>query len=217
MMSLSTAARRSAALSAALLAAGLAMVLGAADPAAAHGGDAEMTVTLTRTGEDVEAIVTLIYVDDGHGVPDATVTVVVDDGTPTTMTAGAEEGEYLATVTADPGTTLRFTSVDPPASVTETAPAAEEPADPGSTTAPTPDTTAAPTTAAEPEESAAPSTVPGATSGLVTDEGDGEDNTVVVLGAITAGLGLLAVLSVVMLQRSRKASEAGATDGADEV
>ena len=74
-------ARRAAAVAATVGALALGLVPTGARPAAAHGGDGTMAlVSATRAGagDDVSLLVRLTYVDDGHGVPDATVTAVVD-------------------------------------------------------------------------------------------------------------------------------------------
>jgi hypothetical protein len=167
-----------------------ALVLLVAAPAGAHGGDAEMTVTsASRAGDDVDLVVHLVYVEDGHGVPDATVTAVVDGATPVTLEPAATEGDYAGTVTAAPGTTIRITSVEPTVTVeAEAPPAAEVPASSTEAAAPTTTTEAATTTTAT--EAPAPA----------ADE-DGDDGSL--LPAVVIGLVALVVVAAVAVITSR--------------
>lgn len=131
-----------------------ALLLGAA-PVGAHGGEGRSEITsITRSGGDVTVVARITYVEDGHGVPDATVTVVVDDGTPVPMEPGAEEGEYQATVPAPEGAAIRVTSVEPATSAEATAPAAADETTTTSATAGETTTTAAETLATDPSSPA---------------------------------------------------------------
>ncbi len=184
---------------AAVALAGLALFAGA--PAGAHGGDGQMEVTsLERDGDDVTITVHLSYVADGHGVPDATVTVVVDDGTPAPMTAGATEGDYAATVVAAPGATLRVTSVEPPVTVDATAPEAATTTTTETTTTAGSDTTDAPATT-----DATTTTAPADGSTTSTPATDAEDddggNGLVIGGLIALVVVAAAAVAVVVLRK----------------
>jgi hypothetical protein len=174
-----------------------AVLLLAATPAGAHGGEGQVEVSsITRDGDDVTVVARLTYLEDGHGVPDATVTVVVGDGTPVPMEPGTEEGDYQVTVPADEGATIRVTSVEPATTVEATAPAAEE----TSTTGETSTTTTAETTTAD----AGPTTptnedgvaVPGP-NGI--DEAPDDETGSVILIAVLAVLAVAAVVVAVIV------------------
>lgn len=192
--------RRSVATAATALVGFLALS-GVGAPAAAHGGDGVIeVVTTVREGDDVRVRVRLTYEADGHGVPDATVTAVVDGDTPVPLEAEDQEGLYSGAVPAQPGATIRITSVEPATSVDVEAPPLEDdfpvlPSGPevteSTTTAPT--TEATTTTAAE--DSGAPATV--------TDEGGSDDDSnalpLVIGGVVVAGL--VAGLAVVLTRK----------------
>lgn len=187
----------------AALLAPLAAVLLLATPAGAHGGEGETEITsVTRDGDDVTVVARVTYVEDGHGVPDATVTVVVDDGTSVPMEAGDEEGDYEVTVPASPGATIRVTSVEPATSAEATAPPAAEASTESTTTTEAEPTTAAPD--AGDDEGAATSTP-------VSDEdvADGGDDGIspVVIGAIGAVVLAAVVAGIIML--GKKPSDDG--------
>ncbi|HEV7722175.1 MAG TPA: hypothetical protein VGO60_12870 [Iamia sp.] len=179
---------------AALLGSLAAVLLLAAPPAGAHGGPGEMEITsITRSGDDVTVTVHLIFTGDGDGVPDATVTVVVDDGLPVTMEPGAEEGDYTVTVPADDGAAIRVTSVEPATTAEGSAPAAgatETTA--GSTTTPEASTT---TSGEDPPTTQAPADTAPEPNGIdeaPDDDGGGGGSTavlVVVAVVIVAALG----------------------------
>ncbi|HEX7131740.1 MAG TPA: hypothetical protein VF228_04160 [Iamia sp.] len=185
---------------------GLAVVLLlAAGPAGAHGGEGQVEVSsITRAGDAVTVVARLTYVEDGHGVPDATVTVVVDDGTPVPMEPGAEEGDYQVTVPAPEGATIRVTSVEPATTVETTAPAAEETTTTGeasttTTAAETTTTDAGPTTPTN-EEGVA---VPGP-DGI--DEAPDDETGSVILIAVLAVLAIAAVVVAVIVFVVKKPS-----------
>jgi hypothetical protein len=191
----------------AVLLGSLAAVLLAASPVAAHGGEGEVEITsVTRDGGQVTVVAHVIYVEDGHGVPDATVTVVVDDGTPVPMEPGAEDGDYQATVAAAPGATIRVTSVEPATAAEAPAPAADDP-----TTSAAPDTTDATTTTAadttttaldsESDDGAeAPVTAP---EDLDGDTDDSSSSLIVI--AVIAIVVLGAIVAAVLLRRKPSA------------
>lgn len=188
----------------------LAAVLLAAVPVGAHGGDGQSEITsVTRDGDEVTVVAHISYVADGHGVPDATVTVVVDDGTPVPMDPGAEEGDYQATVTAPPGATIRVTSVEPATSAEVAAPDTEEPT---TTAAPeTTETTEAPTTTA-PEPTAVDgddeASTPATTADDVDDDSDDSDGSPILI-AVIAIVVVAAVVAAIVLRRK----PAGGSDG----
>lgn len=188
----------------------IAVLLLAAPPAGAHGGEGEMEVTsVTRDGADVTVAVRLIFVDDGHGVPDATVTVVVDEGTPVPMDPGATEGDYEATVTAPAGAAIRVTSVEPATTAEAVAPEEDE--------APT---TTASTTTAPPEtddDDQAPATTEDEADDTTTpsdDEADDSDDggvNPVVIGAIVAVVAAAGAMAAILLWK-RPDETAGSDD-----
>jgi hypothetical protein len=199
----------------------LATFLLLAAPAGAHGGEGEVEITsVTRDGDQVTVVAHVRYLEDGHGVPDATVTVVVDDGTPVPMEAGAEEGDYTATVAAPPGAAVRVTSVEPAATAEGTAPEAAD--DPGTT-----DTTAGPdptTTAATDGTTADGATDEGTTDGGTADDeatttptpvadDDGSDGGIspVVIGAIVAVVLAAVVTGAILLTRKPSDGEGSAS------
>lgn len=180
----------------------LAVILLAATPASAHGGDGEVTVTTSREdgGDEVTVLARVIYVDDGHGVPDATVTVVVDDGTPTPMEAGATEGDYTATVTAAAGATIRVTSVEPATSTEVAAPEVDAPSTTteATTTTEAPTSTEAPTTTGVPADEEDAAVAPTA----ATDEADDDGGSAgLVVGGVVAVLVVAGVIAAVLLRR----------------
>lgn len=186
----------------ALVGVGLSLILIGA-PASAHGGDGELRdIGLVRQGDatGVEVSVVLVYVADGHGIPDATVTATVDGGTPVTLTP-AGEGTYTGTIdNAPPGATVRITSVEPPVTAEGMAPPVDGPA---STTAP-PGSTEAPTTKPRPDppttDAATSTTEAGAST--VTDKDDGGGGStgmIVVLGGAIAIVGALGVITALKL------------------
>ncbi len=182
----------------------LAVLTLAAVPAGAHGGDGEISVTMTRTGDQVTVDAHLTYVADGHGVPDATVTVVVDDDTPVPMEAGAEEGDYTATVTAAPGASIRVTSVEPATSFEGTAPeaTATSTTDTAPTESSTTTTEATTTTVAAASTTEQPAaTTSGDATRDETDDEDGDGNTGLLVGGIVAIVAAAGVLAVVMLRK----------------
>jgi cobalamin biosynthesis Mg chelatase CobN len=177
------------------------LLLLAVAPAGAHGGDGEAEITsVTRDGGQVTVVAHVKYVEDGHGVPDATVTVVVDDGTPVPMEAGAEEGDYQATLPAAPEATIRVTSVEPATTAEATAPAAADP----TTTAATETSEASPTTAADTtttaidsdDDASAPVTAPEDVDG---DSDDSSSSLIVI--AVIAIVVLAAIVAAVVLRR----------------
>jgi hypothetical protein len=185
-----------------LVVASASVLVGASVPAAAHGGEGKAEVTTTRSGDDVAVSVRITYEGDGHGVPGATVTVVVDDGTPSEMAAGPEEGVYEATIRAEPGATIRVTSVDPATSTEVLAPEAAEPVPTTAAEATTPSSTTeteSTTTPTADEESSAPVTE--RTSSASDD--DSGSNTVVIV-AIAAVL-LAAIVAALIVFRKTPA------------
>lgn len=187
------------------LAAALAVVAAAlllAAPAGAHGGEASFTqVMALRTDTDaVQVTAELVYRADGHGVPDATVTAVVDGGTPVALEPSpGEEGLYVGTIDAPGGATIRVTSVDPAATGEAVAP--EEAAAPSSTEGATSTTAAETTTTALP-----PATTEVTPTDAASDDGDDGlpvglvgAGAVVVLAAVVAG--------VVLVRRTGDAAE----------
>ena len=193
----------------------LAVLVLAGAPAAAHGGEGVIEVTsITRSGPVVTVDAHLRYVEDGHGVPDATVTVVVDEGTPIPMDPGPEEGDYTAAVPAPPGAAIRVTSVEPATTVDAVAPEVD---DTPTTTEAAPDTTeegsttteeGSPTTEADSTTSAAPDTTEAdddeatTTPTPVPDEGASDDDggiSPIVIGAIVAVVLAAVVMAVILL------------------
>ena len=181
--------------------AAVALALGLAPTiAGAHGGDGEMTlVSATRGASDeVDLTVELVYVEDGHGVPDATVTAVVGDSAAVTLAATATEGQYQGVVEAPAGSTIRVTSVEPVTTLEVPAPAA---AATTTTEAPTTSTTEATTTTAAPTTEPAPTTTEAPTPDVVVEDDDGGLSTgvLVAIGAgvvVIAGLGIWAALNL---------------------
>ena len=180
--------------------AGLLALSGVGAPAAAHGGDGVLEVVTTiRDGDDVFVRVRLTYEADGHGIPDATVTAVIDGETPVPLAAEEQEGLYSGAVPAQPGDVIRISSVEPATSVEVDAPALEEefpvlPSGEEATSTTTAPTTEATTTEAD-DETAAPATV--------TDEGGSDDDTnalPLVLGGVAVA-GLVAGLAVVLTRK----------------
>lgn len=184
-----------------------AVLLLAGTPATAHGGEGEIEITsMVRTGLHVVLDVRLTYVEDGHGVPDATVTAVVDDGVPRPMEPGEEEGDYTIRIAAPPGTTIRVTSVEPATTV-------EAPAPDGDVT-PTVPTTEAPeateaesttTTAAAEDEGAAADDEESAPAGPEDAAADDDDGGIspVLIGAIVAVLAAAAVAAALLLRKPK--------------
>lgn len=181
--------------------AGLLAVSGLGAPAAAHGGDGVLeVVTTVRDGDDVFVRVRLTYEADGHGVPDATLTAVVEGDTPVPLAAEEQEGLYSGAVPAQPGDTIRVTSVEPATSAEVEAPALEEefpvlPSGEEATSTTTAPTTEATTTTAADEEAGAPATV--------TDEGGSDDDSnalPLVIGGVAVA-GLVAGLAVVLTRK----------------
>lgn len=201
---------RARAVLAALVAVPVAVLLGTAGPAAAHGGPGKIEVlsaTPQPDGSTVDVKVRLTFAEDGDPVDAATVTVTGElDGaggsspafTPVTLTTGTEAGIFTGRV-ALPSTgswTLRVTSVEPPASVT-TPVASAAPAGGGSSTtaAPAPSTTAAGATAA-PTTTVAPST---------GDEPESGGN-LLVSGVVAAVVGAVVASGVAVARSRRKPS-----------
>jgi len=174
----------------------------AAPPAGAHGGPAELQVVVVEPGpQSVRVEVRVVYVNDGHGVDDAAVTVAGESGgvqlTPVLLEPTGVEGTYAGVVgLPTPGTwTLRATSAEPTATQSFTA---EVPA----AGAPVPVTTAPVTTVPV-------STVPVTTvdrSGSATDPGT--DRTWIWVAAVgpLAAATAAAVGVAVALRRRRPAS-----------
>ena len=174
----------------------------AAPPAGAHGGPAELQVVVVEPGpQSVRVEVRVVYVNDGHGVDDAAVTVAGESGgvqlTPVLLEPTGVEGTYAGVVgLPTPGTwTLRATSAEPTATQSFTA---EVPA----AGAPVPVTTAPVTTVPV-------STVPVTTvdrSGSATDPGT--DRTWIWVAAVgpLAAATAAAVGVTVALRRRRPAS-----------
>lgn len=139
---------------AAVAAALAALGLGTAPPAAAHEGEAVITVeTVEPTDLSVRYVVRVTWENDGHPATGAvvTATAVAPDGTqttPVTLEQVDDDGRYEGTVEHPaPGAwTVRFTVVEPPGTL-------EHPVD---LAAPTPTTAApAPEPADEPADEAA--------------------------------------------------------------
>ena len=202
-MTVASLLRRSIATGATALA-GLLALSGVGAPAAAHGGDGVLEVVTTiRDGDDVFVRVRLTYEADGHGIPDATVTAVIDGETPVPLAAEEQEGLYSGAVPAQPGDVIRISSVEPATSVEVDAPALEEefpvlPSGEEATSTTTAPTTEATTTTEADDETAAPATV--------TDEGGSDDDTnalPLVLGGVAVA-GLVAGLAVVLTRKSPK-------------
>lgn len=199
------ALRRAAVASALVL---TAMIVFGASPASAHGGEGQIEITsLTRQGDDVTVVAHVIYLADGHGVPDATVTVVVGDATPVVMEPGAADGDYQATVPAAEGDVIRVTSVEPAVSTEAAAPPAAETTTTSEATSASTTTTEAPATSgstAEEEGAAAstPTPVPDAPSG-----GDSDRGINVVLVAVIVILVAAAVTAGILLTNRRSATE----------
>lgn len=193
----------------AALAGGLAVLLLAATPAGAHGGPGQVEVTSTsRDGDQVTLTVHLKYVEDGHGVPDATVTAVVDDGTPVPMEDGAEEGDYTVTVRAAEEATIRVTSVEPATSLELPAPSADETptttSEPtGSTTASTEAETTTTSTEATDESGEEPATTEAAAA--PTDDAEGGDgggsSSGLIIGAVVAIVAAAGVVAALVLRK----------------
>ena len=162
----------------------------ATTPAGAHGGEGQVDVTsLTRDGDNVTVTVHVIYIADGHGVPEATVTLVVDGGTPVPMGPGAADGDYTATVPAPSGAAMRITSVEPAVTVEATAP--ETP--PTTTEAPTSTTTTASTDTSDPATTEdTPAVDEAAAAGPSDPDASSDDGT----SAVLVG-GLIALVVIV--------------------
>lgn len=193
--------RRSVATAATALVAVLA-VSGIGSPALAHGGDGAIEVVTTiRAGDDVQITVRLTFVADGHGIPDATVTAVVEGQTPVPLEADDQEGLYSGAVPAQPGDVIRISSVEPPTSVELEAPALEDefPALPSGpeVTATTTEPDATTTTGADEapdDEDAAPATV------TEDDDGDGSSALPIVIGGVVV-VGLVAGLGFALTRK----------------
>lgn len=180
---------------------GLAVLLWAAPAAHAHGGEGQMEVTsITRDGDEVTVAVHLIAVDDGHGLPDATVTVVVGEATPVPMEPGAQDGDYQVTVVASEGAPIRVTSVEPPTTAEATAPPmVEETTSTVTTTAPETTTTAETSPTTTPEQQAAD---PIDDQEIDAGTDDGGTNLALVGAAIAVVVALVA-MGVILLGRKR--------------
>ena len=183
------------------------VILAAPAPALAHGDDVRLEVIEAEPGDggsSVAYLVALTYVDDGHGIDDATVTATpIRAGSgaeaPVTLTPTGAGGGYEATVAFPaPGNwTVRFDAADPQASVTATHRV------PNSTP------TSAPPDTGPPPTSARPDTGPPPTSADVepqlADDPDGGDDsppTGLIVGLAVAGLALV-VTGVVLVRRRR--------------
>lgn len=191
-----------------IVALGLSLALGAG-PAGAHGGDGQMElVSAVRDGDSVDLTVRLTYVDDGHGVPDATVTAVVGEAAAVPLEPAGEEGNYQGTVVAPPGATIRVTSVDPVVTLDVAAPDAG----PTTTTATsTTTTTAEPTTTAPPTTGATTAPSPPQSGAVIVDEDDGLPTGVVVaLGAGVAAVAAVAVFAAYKLGQGKDSDDGGA-------
>jgi cobalamin biosynthesis Mg chelatase CobN len=176
-----------------VLLAALGLLLAA--PAAAHEGEASFTDVAVDAAGDGQVTVTvhLAYEQDGHGVPDATITAVVEGATPVTLQPGGDEGTYTGTLAAPPGAQVRITSVDPAATAEAVAPEASG----GTTTAPEATTT----TAAAPSSTiVAPSTT--APSSEAGDDDDGISP--LVLGGIVVVVAAVGMTAAVVLRRTRE-------------
>jgi len=185
----------------------LAVLVLAGAPAAAHGGEGEIEVTsVTRSGDEVTVTAHLKYVEDGHGVPDATVTVVVGEGTAVPMGPGAEEGDYTVTVPAAPGTAIRVTSVEPATTAEATAP---ETAETGSSTTEPTSTTAAEATTTD----GGPTTPTNAEGEAVPGPGGiddaPEDLTGKLIASAIAVVVLVALAVAVVVLRKRPSADEG--------
>lgn len=193
----------------------VAVVVLAVPPAGAHGGEGLLAVTsVTRSGGDVTVAARLTFVADGHGVPDATVTVVVDDGTPVPMTPGPTEGDYQATVPAPAGAAIRVTSVEPAATAEAVAPEEEATATtgPATTTAPPgPDDDQASSTTED--GTTGPTTTAAAAGGEADDADDGGTSPVVV-GAIVAVVVAAGAMAAILLWKRPDGAVDADRDGA---
>jgi hypothetical protein len=172
-------------------------ISGVGTPALAHGGDGVIEVVTTiRQGDDVFVRVRLTYEADGHGVPDATVTAVVDGETPVPLAAEDQEGLYSAPVPAEPGATIRVSSVEPATSVDVEAPALEEefPVLPSGEEATS--TTTAPATT----ESTTPEAEVEAAPTPVSDEDDGSSAVPLIVGGVVVA-GLVAGLAIALTRK----------------
>lgn len=183
--------------------AGLAtLLLLASSPASAHGGEGQIEITsLTRQGSEVTVVAHVIYVADGHGVPDASVTVVVGEDTPVVMEPGAADGDYQATVPAAEGDVIRVTSVEPEVSTEATAPPPAETTTTSEPTSSTSTTTEAQTTEStvEDEGAAGPTPVPDAGS---DDDSGGGSNLVVIIAVLVVLVAAGVTVALFLTNRS---------------
>lgn len=190
--------------------AGLAtLLLFAASPASAHGGEGQIEITsMTRQGSDVTVVAHVIYIADGHGVPDATVTVVVGDATPVVMEPGAADGDYQATVAAAEGDVIRVTSVEPEVSTEATAPPPDETTTTSEATTTSSLTTEPQTTEPIGEDDAS---APTTTTPAPDDDSDGGGNAVVIV-AVLVVLVAAVVTAAILLTNRRSSREDPSTD-----
>lgn len=194
-----------------------AVFLLASAPASAHGGEGKVEIiALTRQGADVTVVAHVIYLADGHGVPDATVTVVVGESTPVVMEPGAGEGDYQATVPAAEGDVIRVTSVEPEVSTEATAPPVAAATTTTSEAATTTSTiTEAPSSGAavdERQEAAATTPTPVLT-GETDDGSDGSTNVVVIVAILVVLVAAGAMVAILLANRKPPADNATSSDG----
>ncbi|HEX5365900.1 MAG TPA: FixH family protein [Acidimicrobiales bacterium] len=182
--------------------------LGIARPAAAHGGDAVVTVEQAHaSGQSIHYVVRVTWEDDGHPATDATVTATAVDAdgrqvTPVALAPADADGRYAGTLeypAAGPWT-LRITSVEPTGALEQRQEVT------------VPSTTASPdvTTGDEGADGFAPaddgtgaSAVRG--DGAAATDGDDGDSSVAVIAvaAVVAVLGAVTAVALVRRVRAR--------------
>lgn len=207
--------RLPAALLAAAAVLGLSLAV-ATGPAGAHGGDGQMELVsaVRGDGDAVDLTVRLTYVEDGHGVPDATVTAVVGDAAAVPLAAAGDEGDYAGTVDAAPGATIRVTSVEPVVTLDVAAPdatttttAATTTTDPTTTGS---STTTEATTTTEAATTTAP-TPPQQGGAVIVDDDDGLSTGVI----LAIGAGVVAVAGAGIFAAYKMGQDKGADEPVD--
>jgi YtkA-like len=182
---------------------GLALVVGAASAAGAHGGPGVLEVEAAHpTSTGVHYIVALTYENDGDAATGATVTATPispsgEEGAAATL-APAEEGTYEGPVDMpDPGQwTVRFESTEPPATLERTATISE-------TT-----TTTTPTTGADGESEGFAPADDGTGDSAAGDDDSGSDSMPILLIVVAAAVAIGGVVTALrIVARNRPGAE----------